>query len=127
MASTTVEANEVTVGLYENDPKIFGDSSGRPSGIFVELIERIAAEEEWDLSFEECAWADCLERTARGHIDLVPDVAISDECNARLDFHTLPAPHGWSQFYRRQDVDVDSASDLVGRRIAFLERSIQRV
>ncbi len=120
------QAREVTVGLYENDPKIFRDAEGHPSGIFVALIERIAAEEDWHLSFRECAWADCLEQTARGEIDLMPDVAISDRREARLDFHTLPALHSWSQVYRRPSLEVESIFDLAGTRIALLEGSIQQ-
>ncbi|WP_322521809.1 EAL domain-containing protein [Guyparkeria halophila] len=120
------QAREVTVGLYENDPKIFRDAGGHPSGIFVELIERMAAEEGWELEFVECAWADCLERTSRGEIDLMPDVAISEQREVRFDFHTLPALHSWSQVYRRPGLEVDSIFDLSGRRVALLEGSIQQ-
>ncbi|WP_158611830.1 EAL domain-containing protein [Guyparkeria sp. SCN-R1] len=126
LLATTASAREVTVGLYENDPKVFRDAEGHPSGIFVELIERIATEEGWVLSFEECAWSECLDRTQRGEIDLMPDVAISDEREARLDFHTLPALHSWSQVYRHPDLEVNSIFDLAGRRIALLEGSIQQ-
>ncbi|MFI9651480.1 EAL domain-containing protein [Guyparkeria halopsychrophila] len=126
LLAATVQAREVTVGLYENDPQVFRDAEGHASGIFVELIELIAAEEGWRLSFQECAWADCLEQTARGEIDLMPDVAISDRHEARLDFHTVPALRSWWQVYRRPDLEVNSIFDLAGRRIVFLEGSTQR-
>ena len=126
LLATAVSAREVTVGLYENDPKVFRDAGGNPSGIFVELIERIAAEEGWTLTFEDCAWGDCLDRTSRGQIDLMPDVAISEAREGRLDFHALPALHSWSQVYRRPDLQLNSILDLDNRRIALLEGSIQQ-
>ncbi|QGT77751.1 EAL domain-containing protein [Guyparkeria halophila] len=126
LLATAVSAREVTVGLYENDPKVFRDEAGQPAGIFVDLIERIAVAEGWTLSFEDCAWGDCLDRAAQGQIDLMPDVAISEAREARLDFHALPALHSWSQVYRRPDLQVRSILDLDNRRIALLEGSIQQ-
>jgi len=35
--------------MYENDPKIFSDEYGNPSGFWPDIIEYIAAEEDWDI------------------------------------------------------------------------------
>lgn len=43
-------ARTVTVGVYENAPKIFTES-GRPSRIFIDIIEQIARTEGWDLRY----------------------------------------------------------------------------
>ncbi|MCC7284990.1 MAG: hypothetical protein IT503_02305, partial [Burkholderiaceae bacterium] len=32
----------VQVGLYENEPKVYTDASGRPEGLFVELLQAVA-------------------------------------------------------------------------------------
>jgi hypothetical protein len=32
----------VTVGVYENAPKVFTSESGKPTGIFIDIIEHIA-------------------------------------------------------------------------------------
>ncbi|MGC9384412.1 MAG: hypothetical protein ACP5D6_07425 [Kosmotogaceae bacterium] len=45
----TVFSQRIYVGVYQNSPKIFIDDSGNPSGIFIELIEEIAAKENWEL------------------------------------------------------------------------------
>ncbi|HQO34597.1 MAG TPA: hypothetical protein PLG59_08050, partial [bacterium] len=37
----------VTVGVYENAPKIFVSASGKPEGIFIDRIENIASQEGW--------------------------------------------------------------------------------
>jgi len=73
------ERRPVRVGLYENAPKVYTDATGRPAGLFVELLEAIARAEGWRLSYEPCDWAVCLERLERGELDLMPDVAFSAE------------------------------------------------
>ncbi|MFO7581788.1 transporter substrate-binding domain-containing protein, partial [Guyparkeria sp.] len=125
VAAGPVEAREVVVGLYDNDPKVFRDASGRPSGIFVDLVERLAAEEGWELSYVDCQWSECLELTAAGEIDLMPDVAATQERREALGFHQRPALHSWSQVYRDPHLDIDSVLDLRDRRLALLEDSIQ--
>ena len=120
------QAREVVVGLYENDPKIFRDASGQPAGIFVDLIKEIAADEGWELTWTDCAWADCLSRTAAGEIDLMPDVALTESRRQRLDFHERPALHSWSQMYRRPGSPIESLLDLEGRTVAVLDGSVQQ-
>ncbi|MFZ2631805.1 MAG: hypothetical protein WA081_11520 [Desulfosalsimonadaceae bacterium] len=34
------EGRMVTVGVYENAPKIFTDESGKPAGIFIDIIDK---------------------------------------------------------------------------------------
>lgn len=53
-------AREVRVGLYQNSPKIYRNSEGQPDGLFVMLLEAIAKEESWDLTYIDCEWSDCL-------------------------------------------------------------------
>ena len=126
LLAVTVQAREVTVGIYDNDPKVFRDAQGRPAGIFVDVIREIAEREGWTLTFEDCRWSTCLDLTAAGEIDLMPDVAISEERQARFDFHRDPVLHSWSRAYRRPGLEIASLLDLEGRRIAVLDGSIQQ-
>src|SRR5512144_3215191 len=72
-------ARTVTVGVYENAPKVFTSEAGRPSGIFIDIIENIAKNEGWDLRFKSGTWAEGMSRLAAGEIDLMPDVAYTAE------------------------------------------------
>ncbi|HNT89393.1 MAG TPA: transporter substrate-binding domain-containing protein, partial [Candidatus Hydrogenedentes bacterium] len=79
MFPASAVARVVTVGVYENAPKVFLDESGKPAGIFVEIIEYVAKEEEWELAYVAGTWGEGLDRLARGEIDLMPDVAYAAE------------------------------------------------
>ena len=120
------QSRTVRVGVYQNKPKIFIDENGRASGIFIELLDEIAAQEGWTLVYVPCEWAACLRALEDGQIDLMPDVAYSTERDAKYDFHKTPVLASWSQIYASQGTSLIKMSDLDGRRIAVLKGSIQQ-
>jgi signal transduction histidine kinase len=118
-------APTVTVGVYENAPKVFTSDSGKPSGIFIDIIEQIAKSEGWKLRYLHGTWAEGLDRLAKGEIDLMPDVAYTTEREKIYAFHKIPVLSVWSQLYARKGSGIQSILDLNGKRIAALEQTIQ--
>ncbi len=116
----------VEVGVYENAPKVFIDESGRPAGIFVDLIQHIAENEGWDLRYVPGTWGEGLDRLKAGTIDLMPDVAYSAEREKVFAFHREPVLSDWFQVYARKDAGIESIVDLAGKRIVVLEHSVQQ-
>ncbi|HAL92332.1 MAG TPA: hypothetical protein DCM68_04830, partial [Verrucomicrobia bacterium] len=116
----------VRVGLYQNLPKVGWSGSGQPAGIFVDLIEAIAQEEGWSLEYVKGTWAEGLDRLAKGEIDLMLDVAYTDERAARYAFHLEPVLSDWFQIYARRRSGIRSLLDLNGKRVAVLARSLQQ-
>lgn len=116
----------VRVGVYQNKPKIFVDENEQASGIFVDLLDEIGAEEGWTLVYVPCQWADCLAALEEGRIDLMPDVAHSAERAQIYDFHLTPVLESWSQVYTSPGVKINGYSDLAGAHVAILQGSIQQ-
>jgi PAS domain S-box-containing protein len=116
----------VRVGVYQNEPKIFMDENGRASGIFIELLDEITAQEGWNLVYVPCKWAACLRALEDGQIDLMPDVAYSAEREAKYDFHKTPVIESWSRVYASPSAPITEFSELDGKRIVVLEGSIQQ-
>jgi signal transduction histidine kinase/DNA-binding response OmpR family regulator len=116
----------VRVGLYENAPKIYTAENGKPAGLFVELIDAIARNENWQLQFVPCTWSECLAGLEHGEIDLMPDVAFSSERAQRFDFHRVSVASSWSQIYSHPDLVIQTLSDLAGMRVAVLNGGIQQ-
>jgi signal transduction histidine kinase len=113
------------MGIYQNYPKVFTDRSGRPAGIFVDLITGIAGAEGWSLEFVPGTFGEGLDRLRRGEIDLMPDVAESAERRAYLNFNSEPVLSDWFQVFCRTGSVIKSITDLEGRKIIVLENSIQ--
>ncbi|MEY2683195.1 MAG: hypothetical protein RJA09_339, partial [Pseudomonadota bacterium] len=114
------------MGVYDNPPKIFMADDGRPSGVFGGLARELAAIQGWRIEAVRCEWQDCLTSLEKGQLDLMPDVAFSEERAARFAFHQEPVMHSWSQVYQRKNLHVESVLDLRGLRVAALEGGTQR-
>jgi diguanylate cyclase (GGDEF)-like protein len=125
LAAHPVAAEELRVGLYENSPKVYRDAAGRPAGLFVELLEAMARREGWSLRYVDCAWSECLDRLARGELDLMPDVAHSQRRLQHFDFHRQAVTHSWSTLLVPRESPINSAPDLAGKRIAVLRGGVQ--
>ncbi|QEW08530.1 EAL domain-containing protein [Nitrincola iocasae] len=120
------DMQSVRIGVYENPPKIMLGPDGRPSGILGELIQEIALREDWQLQAVPCNWDVCLQLLQEGKIELMPDVAFSEQRQTLMSFHHQPALHSWSQVFRHADVEIDSVLDLDQKRVAILAGSIQQ-
>lgn len=119
-------AETLTVGVYHNPPKLFADDQGQPRGMLGDLLQAMANEAQWQLVSFQCEFQHCLELLAQGNIDLLPDVAWSQERAQHLSFHDEPVMHSWSQLYQREGINVDAIFDLEQRRIAVVEGSVQQ-
>ena len=124
--AANTERRVITVGFYENAPKIYTDANGHPAGLFVELLNEIARAEGWTLRYVPCEWVYCLGQLKQGTLDLMPDVAFSSERVQHFDFHNVSVASSWSQVYSRPDLKALSLADLAGQRIAVLQGGIQQ-
>lgn len=118
-------AETVRVGIYENAPKIFRDAKGEPSGFWPELTLAILQDLGHQVVWVDCQWAECLELLELGEIDIMPDMAHSEERDARFKLVDHPALYAWSSILVGDSVSVNTIEDLNGLRIAVVEDSIQ--
>jgi len=118
-------AEVVRVGLYQNPPKIFRSKQGTPSGFFVDILNEIARKSHWQLQYVDCEWRECLRQLGQGEIDLMPDVAYSQNRDQRFDFNHEVVLTNWTMLYARASRSLTSFDDLQGKRIAVIAGSIQ--
>ncbi|MFA5099349.1 MAG: transporter substrate-binding domain-containing protein, partial [Candidatus Omnitrophota bacterium] len=118
------ETGVIRVGVYENQPKIYTAADGKVTGFFPVIFEHIARQEQWRFEYRPGTWQECLDRLVAGEIDMLMDVAFSEERRQKLDFNNETALMSWAAIYTRPDVKVQSFFDLSGRRIAVMKGSI---
>ncbi len=114
----------VRVGIYENQPKIFTDSEGKPAGFWPDVINYIASQEGWTLEYKHDTWNECLQMLENNQIDIMPDVAYTEERSDKFAFSHETVYISWSRVYTRKDVDINSVLDLQGKNIAVLKGSV---
>ena len=114
----------VRVGAYENPPKVFRNPDGRVGGIFPDLLEHIAAEEKWRLEYVHGTWQECLERLEAGDLDVMVDVAYSEERAEKFGFCEESVFVNWATVYVHKGGRLESLLDLRGRNVAVMRGSI---
>jgi len=123
--SDPADVRTVRVALYENPPKVYSAPDGSATGMFPTIIDAVAAEAGWQVAYVPCEWQDCLAQVQAGELDLVPDVAWSDERDQVLDFPAVSVANSWSQVYVRPGLAATGLADLDGSRVALLSGGIQ--
>lgn len=120
-----VPSRKILVGVYENEPKIFTSEAGKPAGIFIDVLEHIAKQENWEISYVHCTFDEGLEKLKRGELDIMPDVAYTSERDLHLSFHKVPVLSSWSQVFARKGSGIRTILDLDKKRVGVLEGSVQ--
>lgn len=121
----TIHARTVKIGIYDNPPKVESGTNEKPSGIFIDIIEYIAKQENWRIQYMHGDWEGGLARLENGEIDLMPDVAYSKERSKRFDFNQLAVLSSWLQIFSRKNIHIASIEDLNGKTVAVLKKGIQ--
>ena len=114
----------VRVGIYENQPKIFTDENGSALGFWPDIIGYIASKEAWKIEYVPGTWTECLQRLENKEIDVMPDVAYTEERNSQYDFSQEVVYTSWSNVYTRKGANIQSIVDLEGKNIAVLKGSV---
>ncbi|MDE2605783.1 MAG: transporter substrate-binding domain-containing protein [Burkholderiales bacterium] len=112
-------------GVYDNPPKVTAPASGRPGGIYVQVLDDVAAREGWRVTYVPGTFQEGLDRLERGTIDVMVDVARTPERERTLDFTNEAVLLSWNEVYARRGSDIRNLLDLQGRRVAVLASSVQ--
>ena len=125
VCNQTFAAEEsVTVGIYDNPPKVYQDEQGNPQGIWVDVLNEIAKREGWKLNYVHDSWPENLRKLRAGEIDIMVDIAVSEEREEIYTFNKETVFINWGYLYISKSEKVESILDLEGKRIAVLENGI---
>jgi diguanylate cyclase (GGDEF)-like protein/PAS domain S-box-containing protein len=128
--TNTLQARDqftLSVGVYQNPPKLLLNNEGDISGILGDILVEIALREGWSLKPVVCKWQQCLTMLEDSQIDLLPGVEHNDAVTAKLELHHVPALRSWSQIYQRDGDALEVIPDLEGKRVAVIARSAQEL
>lgn len=95
--------------------------------MFPDILASIAAKHGWELQYVPGTWSQCLERLESGEIDIMVDVAYSEERAKKYLFNDESLLTNWGVIYTSADVYVHGIEDLKGLRVAVMKNSIHTV
>ena len=126
---TTVNAAEkeapekiIRVGVF-GDTFNYVTEKGMRKGYSYELLETLAGYTGWKFEYVACNWTDCFEKLQNGEIDILGDIAYTEERTDRMLFSDVPM--GVEKYYLYADFSSDyiSSTDfktLNGKRVGVL-------
>ena len=112
---------ELKAGFYDNNPKIYKNDDGKVVGIFPDLLKNIADKERWKIEWVEGSWTECLQRLENGEIDIMVDVAYSEDRAELYDFNNVEILNNWGIVYIEKSSVIDSLDDLNGTIVAVMK------
>lgn len=122
-----VAGRDVRVALQQIPPSVYIDSQGKPTGVFVDLIQDIALKEGWNLIWAPGTLSESWDRLASGQVDLLMSVTSTPERENLYDFSHEPAISVWSQVYAPPGSGMNTILDLDGKRVAVLKGDINAI
>ncbi len=109
---------EVAVGVYENPPLVFSDEDGYWKGVYPDVLDAVAAENDWSLRYVPGTFVEGLKRLEKGEIDIMTSIAWSEERRRQFDFTNETMISNWGVVYTRASLPISSIFDLTGRVVA---------
>lgn len=106
------------VGVYENKPLIFTDTDGKVSGLYPDILEHIAAKEDWEIEYIHDHWSQLVHKLQKNEIDLLPAIAYSPGRENYLSFSDETVLVNWAEVYSSKNHTLSSLLDLEGQKIA---------
>ena len=126
---TTVNAAEkeapkktIRVGAL-GDTFNYVTENGMRKGYSYELLETLAGYTGWNFEYVDCNWSNCFEKLKNGEVDILGDIAYTEERTDRMLFSD--GPMGVEKYYLYADFSSDDISStdfkiLNGKRIGVL-------
>jgi ABC-type amino acid transport substrate-binding protein len=118
---------DVKVALTDLKPTLYTDDQGKPAGFFVDLINDIAAREDWNIVWVRGSLSESWAHLLSGEIDLLPGVASTPDRENLIDFSHESALSVWSQVYARPGSGINTILDLDGKRIAITRGALSGI
>jgi len=125
LCSVSVSAeNKIKVGIYQNEPKVFLDSTGKAQGFFIDILDYIASKEGWQIEYLPATWESNLIKLKQGEIDLLLDIADSEKRAEYCDINSEIVFSNWAIVYVQENSEIESIIDLRNKKIAAMKGDI---
>jgi signal transduction histidine kinase/ABC-type amino acid transport substrate-binding protein/ActR/RegA family two-component response regulator len=115
---------QVKVAVFPHAPAISMGEDGTARGFYVDMLQEVAARENWDLRFVPGTWQDGLDRARSGEVDLITSAAYTPERARFLDYCTESSFTVWSVLYAHPKAGIRTVLDVRDRRIGLMRGDV---
>ena len=110
----------VKVAVFPHSPAISMGEDGKAQGFYVDMLQEVAAQEDWELQFVPGTFQEGLDRARSGLVDLHASVAFTPGRAAFLDYGAESSFTVWSILYAHPKAGIHTVLDAQHRRIGLM-------
>lgn len=115
---------KLIVGTWDNPPIVHRNASGTITGLGVDILKKVAQEQNWKLVFRHGTWAEKYDELQHGDIDLLIAIAYTPQRDEIFDYSQQTLINNWGVIYQTRDNEISSIQDLQGKRVALVTKII---
>ncbi len=112
MSNTKATLKKVNVGVYQNPPLIYTDSTEKAAGIFIDIMEHVAEKRNWQLNYTFYNLEKALLALKNREIEILPAIAFSSERDKQFLFSNEVVFTNWGAVYINAHDDIKNIPDL---------------
>jgi len=110
----------VRSALLPLPPLIFADSSGQASGLYPELLEAVAEQENWTIEWVPLTWPEAMSALINDSIDVLSFVIETPDRKNYLDYTTSAVFITWGAVFTSSQSDIVNILDMDQQRIGLV-------
>lgn len=116
---------KLKVGYVSVKPSMYLNEDGIVKGLFAEIFEYVANEENWEYEYyENHIWDELYKMLLKGDIDILIGIAENEERKKEIIFPRENWRKSWSEVLVNEESNISSILDLKDKKIASLKGSI---
>lgn len=116
-----VPQQKIRIAAFNFYPTLFQAKDGSVKGFYVDFLDEIAKREGWEIEYIYGNWTDGLTRIKTGEVDVLTNVAFTNDRAAFLDYGKEPLLTVWAELYVHMDSTIDSIMGVNGKKIALMK------
>jgi signal transduction histidine kinase/ABC-type amino acid transport substrate-binding protein/CheY-like chemotaxis protein len=114
----------VRVGVYDTKPLAYSDKDGTAHGFFVDMLNRVAEKEQWDMQYVPGTWQEGLDRLKSDKIDMVLCIGYTEAREKFMDFPKEYLLLDWGLIFKTKGSKISSLLDLEGKSVSALKGDV---
>lgn len=111
----------VRIAAFNLYPTIFQAKDGTIQGFYVDFLKEIAKREGWNIEYVYGNWSDGLSRIKSGEVDVLTNVAYTEERAGFMDYPKTPLLTVWAELYVPTGSSIDNIRQVKGKKIALMK------
>ena len=113
-------AQSLKVSVSDSPPLCYFDEEGMPNGFFIDILNDIAAKENWKINYESVKFSQGLNQLRSQTSDILVNVAITPERQEYIDFNEISVFSTYGQVFTKNE-NIETIPDLEGLKVGYLK------